>query len=100
MTPVVAADDLPRLVAGFSHCLRSGGIAVPISSSKLYHEALCAVGLSRRDDVYWAGRATLLTSTSEVAMYDAMFRAFFDDDGSGFKVRFEDEEESLSLIHI
>lgn len=97
MTPLDATNDVPRLVAGFSHCLRSGGISVPISSSKLFCEALCAVGLSRRDDVYWAGRATLLTSASDVAMYDAMFRAFFDDDGSGFKVRFEDEQESNSL---
>jgi len=89
--------DVDRLVAGFVLCLRSGGLVVPVSASIRYREALHAVGLERGTDVYWAGRATLVTRPKDIAMYNSMFLAFFHGDGTGFKVRFEDEAESVSL---
>lgn len=89
--------DLDRLVAGFVLCLRSGGLVVPVSASIRYREALEALGLERGTDVYWAGRATLVTRPKDIVMYNSMFLAFFHGDGTGFKVRFEDEAESVSL---
>ena len=50
-----------------------------------------------RDSVYWAGRATLVVRPEDIAMYNAMFLAFFHRNGTGFKVRFEDEPESISM---
>ncbi len=91
------APDVERIAVGFVHCLRSGGLTVPVSMSLRFRQALDAVGLDRGDDVYWAGRATLLTRPEDLAMYNAMFLAFFHRNGTGFKVRFEDEAESASL---
>lgn len=90
-------QPIERVVAGFVHCLRSGGLTVPVSASVQFRSALGALGLRRGDDVYWAGRATLVTRPEDIAMYDAMFLAFFHEDSSGFKVRFEDEAESASV---
>ncbi len=89
--------DIERLAAGFIHTLRSGGLVVPISSSLRYVQSLRAVGLGNGDDVYWAGRATLVVRPEDIAMYNAMFLAFFHRNGTGFKVRFEDEPESISM---
>ncbi len=89
--------DLERLATGFVHCLRSGGLTVPVSMSLRFTQALMAVGVGNGDDVYWAGRATLVSRPEDIAMYDAMFLAFFHRNGTGFKVRFEDEAESASL---
>ncbi len=89
--------DTDRIAVGFVHCLRSGGLQVPVSCSLRYRQALEAVGLDRGADVYWAGRATLMTRPEDLAMYNAMFLAFFHQNGTGFKVRFEDEAESASL---
>jgi len=94
---VGAMPDLERLATGFVHCLRSGGLTIPISMSLRFTQALMAVGVGNGEDVYWAGRATLVSRPEDIAMYDAMFLAFFHQNGTGFKVRFEDEAESASL---
>lgn len=88
--------DVDRLVAGFVHVLRRGGLSVTISQSTLFREALAATGLSDGLDVYWAGRATLVTAQEQVAMYDAMFLAFFHHNTSGFRMRFDEVVQVLS----
>lgn len=93
----VLTPEVERLAAGFVHCLRTGGITVPVGMTLRFTEALAAVGLSDGNDVYWAGRATLLSRPEDIAMYDAMFLAFFHRNGVGFKVRFEDEPESAAI---
>lgn len=97
MSEVDALPELERLSTGFVHCLRSGGLTVPISMSLRFTQALMAVGIGNGDDVYWAGRATLVSRPEDIAMYDAMFLAYFHRNGTGFKVRFEDEVESASI---
>ena len=89
--------DVARLAAGFVHTLRSGGVDVPVSQTLRYTEALRAIGLARGDDVYWAGRTTLLSRPEDIAMYDAMFLAFFHQNSAGFKVRFEDEPATTTM---
>lgn len=88
---------IERLAAGFVHCLRSGGLIVPVGMTLRFTDALGAVGVGDGNDVYWAGRATLISRPEDIAMYDAMFLAFFHRNGVGFKVRFEDEPESTSV---
>ena len=96
-TSVEKMPPLERLATGFIHALRTGGLAVPISSSLLFTQALLAVGVGNGDDVYWAGRATLVSRPEDIAMYDAMFLAYFHRNGTGFKVRFEDEPEDATI---
>ncbi len=98
MTPnVTELPPLERLVAGFVHCLRSGGVTISITSTQLFTEALRTVGVGDGNDVYWAGRSTLIRRPEDFSMYDAMFLAYFHRNGSAFKVRFEDEPESAEL---
>src|SRR5205807_1524081 len=42
-----------------------------------YAEALGAVGLRRRQAVYWAGRPTLVRSPAETPVYDEAFASFW-----------------------
>ena len=85
--------DLDRLVAGFVHALRKGGLPVTVSQSTLFRAALDVVGLGRGIDVYWAGRSTLVSKQEHVPMFDAMFLAFFHHNTSGFSMRFDDIAE-------
>lgn len=62
-----------RIAAVFAATLRDEGIAVPTASLLQLVDALAAVGLDRRDHVYWAGRTTLLTRREDVPAYDRAF---------------------------
>lgn len=90
------SGDLPaieRVASGFVHCLRNGGVIIPVGLTIRFAEALTLLGLDDGNDVYWAGRATLVNRPEDIGVYNAMFLAFFHDNGSGFTVRFEDEPE-------
>ena len=55
--PVAKVD---RLAVGFARLLRVAGLDVPVGATLVFAEALGAVGVRRRDAVYWAGRTTLV----------------------------------------
>ena len=99
MVDVTPADlDVDRVVTGFVHVLRRGGISITISQSTLFRAALNVVGLREGLDVYWAGRSTLVLKQEHVAMYDAMFLAFFHHDASGLSMRFDDVGELMDQL--
>ena len=99
MATTTPADlDVDRLVTGFVHVLRRGGMSITISQSTLFRAALDVVGLSEGLDVYWAGRSTLVLKQEHVAMYDAMFLAFFHHNTSGFSMRFDDVAELMDQL--
>lgn len=77
------ADDVPadagdRIAVGFVRVLRRLGLKVPASSTINFALALGAVGVTDRDSVYWAGRATLLHHPEDIPMYDHAFRTFWE----------------------
>ncbi len=49
-----------------------------LDSVLTFTEALGAVGMSDRDGVYWAGRATLVHRPEETPIYDQAFAAFWE----------------------
>ncbi len=67
-----------RAAVAFARVLRGAGLDIPVGATITYARALDAVGLDRRDDAYWAGRATLLRGPEDAALYDAAFSAFWD----------------------
>ncbi len=75
---VDAGAAAERAAVTFARILRGAGLVVPVGATVTYARALAAVGLDRRDDAYWAGRATLLRGPEDVAVYDRAFHAFFD----------------------
>lgn len=72
----VARDPATTAVA-FVRALRQAGLVVPIDATATFAAALDHVDLGTGDDVYWAGRATLVRRADDVAAYDQLFAAFF-----------------------
>jgi uncharacterized protein with von Willebrand factor type A (vWA) domain len=73
-----APVDVDRLAVGFARLLRAAGLDVPVGTTVLFAEALGAVGVSTRDSVYWAGRATLVSRPEDIELYDRSFAAWWD----------------------
>ena len=69
--------DIERAAVAFARVLRGAGLDVPVGSTVTYARALAAVGLDRRADAYWAGRATLVRGPEDVPVYDRAFAAFW-----------------------
>ncbi len=73
-----SANDAGEIAVAFSRVLRGAGLDVPMSSTVAFAEALDAVGLDDRDDVYWAGRATLVRRPEDHDVYDRAFAVFWE----------------------
>jgi uncharacterized protein len=73
------ADDAPfvRVLANFAAELRSAGLAVGSGDAVTFVIAMRALDPTDLVDLYWAGRATLVTRRDSIATYDAVFRRFF-----------------------
>jgi uncharacterized protein with von Willebrand factor type A (vWA) domain len=69
--------EVERLAVAFTRLLRGSGIDIPLGATLTFGEALRTVGLSRRDDVYWAGQATLVKRPEDIETYDRVFDAFW-----------------------
>lgn len=70
-----SASPLARLVA-FGRELRAAGL--PVGTGRI--ESFCrAAALVGPLDLYWAGRATLVSSRDGIDVYDRVFRATFDE---------------------
>ncbi len=66
------------MAVAFARVLRGTGLAVPTSTVLNFAEALGAVGLLDRHDVYWAARATLVRNPEDIGVFDRAFRVFWD----------------------
>ena len=67
------AEALEGLV-DFGRALRDEGLAV---GPGRIHDFCRAAALAGVEDLYWAGRATLVARPAEIPVYDAVFRSFF-----------------------
>jgi uncharacterized protein len=71
------ARDPATVAVAFVRTLRQAGLVVPIDASMTFAAALDHVDLGSGEQVYWAGRATLVRRAEEVWTYDHLFAAFF-----------------------
>lgn len=71
------ARDPATVAVAFVRTLRQAGMVVPIDASVTFAAALDHVDLGSGEQVYWAGRATLVRRAEDVAAYDHLFAAFF-----------------------
>lgn len=67
----------PADPVAFGARLRAEGIEVPVSAVLMWVEALGTVGTQRPEDVYWAGRATLVRRPEDRPAFDTAFADFF-----------------------
>jgi hypothetical protein len=68
--------ELDWLAVGFARLLRRARL--PVGSTVVFAEALGAVGMTRREAVYWAGRTTLVRRPEDVELYDRGFAAWWE----------------------
>jgi len=67
-----------RIALAFARLLRGMGLDIPVTRAVSFAQALSLVGLTRREPVYWAGRATLLGRPEDAPSYDKAFAAFWE----------------------
>jgi uncharacterized protein with von Willebrand factor type A (vWA) domain len=63
----------------FGRLLRRAGIAAGSDRVAGFVRALGELDVTRREDVYWAGRVTLCSRREDLEIYDRAFRAFWED---------------------
>lgn len=66
-----------EILLGFAAALRAAGVPVTTDRSRTWLEAASRVGLDRREQVYWAGRATLCAGPDDLVRYEQVFDAWF-----------------------
>lgn len=71
-------NDSAQIGAAFGRLLRGAGLDVPVSRIVSFVEALGLLGVRSREDVYWAGRSTLLSDPNDVATFDRAFAVFWE----------------------
>jgi uncharacterized protein with von Willebrand factor type A (vWA) domain len=89
--------DVTDAAVAFTRVLRGAGLAVPVGCATTFAQALGVVGVARRTDVYWAGRATLVRRPEDIGLYDRAFAAFWDrNDGLGASLITEPKRTTLA----
>lgn len=77
-SPELLAGSSPeRMIAGFAAALRRAGLVEPVGSVVDFAEAVGLVGLDSPEQLYWAGRATLVRRPEEIGTYDRVFNSFW-----------------------
>jgi uncharacterized protein len=84
--------EVERLV-GFARALRDEGLAV---GPGRVVEFCRAAALLAPEDLYWAGRLTLVSKPDELAVYNRVFRGVVDEQPLQIRARIEEDEVALA----
>jgi len=71
------AEPFTGVLVGFAHELRHAGITVGTGDVLTYFAAVATLDPSDLADLYWAGRAALVSRHEDIPVYDAVFRRYF-----------------------
>ena len=66
-----------EILLGFTRALRAAGMPVSADREQTYLRAVATVGLHDQAATYWAGRATLCASPSDLVRHDQVYTAWF-----------------------
>ena len=81
--------DLPALAGAFSRRLREAGVPITAERAARFARALALVKPISRRRLYWTARAVLVSDSSQVKAFDAVFASVF---GSREPADFEPED--------
>ncbi len=73
----IADDAVLRSLIGFTRFLRRAGLSVGTEQVLAYTRAVAHLGLSELDNLYWAGRVTLVMDRDGLSVYDRAFELYF-----------------------
>ena len=65
------------MAVAFARVLRGAGLRAPLGSVLTFVDALGKLRLDQREQVYWAGRATLVRNPEDIPLYDRTFEVFW-----------------------
>jgi hypothetical protein len=76
---VAEAQDASTIIlfVAFARRLRRAGVTVPVENVVEYVRAVQALGIDRRQPVYWAGRTVLIHRQEDTGTYDRIFDSFW-----------------------
>ena len=77
--PVLGTVDRATLAAGLGGRLRAAGVPVTLRGMTAFTEALDAAPPARLPALYWLARITLVGRQQDLAVFDAVFEAVFED---------------------
>jgi hypothetical protein len=80
---------LSGVLVGFARELRNAGLTVGTGDVLTYFQAMGPLDPSDLVDLYWAGRATLVSRREDIDPYDEVFRWYFLGEDSPAKARLE-----------
>jgi hypothetical protein len=86
------------IAISFARVLRGAGITAPLDSVLTFIQALEIVSLEHRDNVYWAGRATLVRKPEDHAVFDRAFAVFWERRMAGDQTGQEPPQKITLLI--
>jgi hypothetical protein len=73
----LAQVDLAEVVAGFGQLLHAAGVPVTPERSGRFASTLALTRPGSLDEIYWAGRVTLLSGVDHIEAYDRVFDQVF-----------------------
>lgn len=71
-----------RSAVVLARMLREAGLPAPIDAAITFARALDVIDPGRRESVYWAARATLVSRPDDIAAFDRSFADFWDRSGT------------------
>jgi uncharacterized protein len=72
-----SSDPFTSVLVGFAHELRDAGLLVGTGDVLTYFAAMTPLDPTDLIDLYWAGRATLVSRHEDDSVYDQVFRRYF-----------------------
>ena len=101
--PAAAVSLVPTMV-GFARRLRDAGIALGTGEVLTYCAAVEPLDPTDLVDLYWAGRAALVTGHDQIPVYDRVFRAYYlaqaDDDDQPVPFSLQAREEARAELQL
>ena len=107
-----SSDPFTSVLVGFAHELRVAGLTIGTGDVLAYFAAMTPLDPTDLIDLYWGGRAPLVSRHEDDSVYDQVFRRYFLDDRSKkdiaeefglsrFRVaRILDRARETGLVHI
>jgi hypothetical protein len=70
-------SGITDVLVGFGHALRKEGVAVGSGQVLTFYQAAAHLNPTDLTDLYWGGRACLITRQIDLPVYDRVFRSYF-----------------------
>jgi uncharacterized protein with von Willebrand factor type A (vWA) domain len=78
---LIGGVDLAAFVTAFGQRLRASGVPVSLTALEAFSDALAAGHPARVTQLYWLARVTLVRRQQDLAAFDRVFTAVFEDAG-------------------